>query len=262
VYKVLTIAGTDPSGGAGIQADLKSFTAFKTYGMSVITAVVAQNTCGVSAIQNIDPEIVEAQLDAVFTDIFPDAVKIGMVSSLTTIEVIVKKLKEYQPKNIVLDPVMVSTSRHRLLQKEAEEALIKRLIPLANIITPNIPEAEVLCGFPIETKDDMLLAAKQIANHYHGHILLTGGHLKDACDDLLYHPNEIHWLPGKRIDTNHTHGTGCTLSAAIAAGLAKGNTISVAVETAKNYVTGALSQGLNLGKGNGPIDHCYSISSF
>lgn len=259
MYKALTVAGADPSGGAGIQADLKTFTALKVYGMSVLTAVTAQNTCGVYAVLNITADMVKAQLDAVFTDIFPDAVKIGMVSTVSIIDAIAEKLELYRPKNVVLDTVMVSTSRHRLLDREAEQHLIERLLPLAEMITPNIPEAEVLCGFSITGKTEMIKAAEQIAKNYAGGILIKGGHLQDSCDDLLYQGGSLQWFTGKRINTQNTHGTGCTLSSAIAAGLAMGKDLPVAVKDAKAYVAGALAQNLNLGRGNGPIDHCYCI---
>lgn len=259
MYTALTIAGTDPSGGAGIQADLKTFTAYGVYGMSVITAVVAQNTCGVTDVENMSVHMVERQLDAVFTDIFPDAVKIGMVSSIPIIDAIVAKLLQYRPRNVVLDPVMVATSGDRLLDEAAELHLINRLLPLADLITPNIPETSVLCGAPIKNKQDMVLAAKAISAHFGGAVLIKGGHLEDCSDDLLYAQGDMQWLTGKRIDTRNTHGTGCTLSSAIAANLARKHELTKAVEDAKHYVTDALSTGLDLGKGSGPLNHCYAI---
>ena len=259
MYKALTIAGSDSSGGAGIQADLKTFTAHHVYGMSVITAITAQNTCGVTAVQNINSNIVASQLDAVFTDIFPDAVKIGMVSSAEIIEIIAQKIEQYHAKNIVLDTVMISTSGHSLLDKNAQKILIEKLIPLADIITPNIPEAEVLCGFEITSKELMLKAAQTISDNYDGYILIKGGHLKDCSDDLLYKNGKIHWFFGERIDSHNTHGTGCTLSSAIASNLAVGLDMMTSVYNAKNYVASAIKSGLDLGKGNGPIDHMWNL---
>lgn len=258
MHTALSIAGTDPTGGAGMQADIKTFTALHVYGMGVVTTVVAQNTCGVYAVQNMHADMVKAQLDAVFTDIFPDAVKIGMVSTIPVIGAIIQKLKEYNPKNIVLDPVMVATSGQSLLEPEAEQFLIERLIPLSDIITPNIPEAEVLCGFPIKSMADMLRAAEHIAEFYGGTILIKGGHL-GGSNDLLFRAGNTSWVTGKHINTNNTHGTGCTLSSAIAAGLAKGYDAYASVRFAKDYVTRALDSGLDLGKGNGPVDHCHCI---
>lgn len=259
MQKVLTIAGTDPSGGAGAQADLKTFMAHKVYGMSVITALVAQNTCGVRDIMNVTPEFLRQQFDCVLEDIFPDAVKIGMVSQPKLIEVIVEKLKQYQVKNIVVDPVMVSTSGDRLLAEKALMLLQTTLIPLAQIITPNISEAEVLCGFHITSKEDMIKAATVIAQNYQGYILIKGGHFKDCADDLLYHANEILWLPCEKIQNPNTHGTGCTLSSAIASNLALGYDIKTSVKNAKAYITGALQDGLDLGKGSGPLNHCWNL---
>ena len=258
--KILTIAGSDSSGGAGIQADLKTFLANGTYGMSVITAITAQNTTGVFAIQDIDSAIVKAQLDAVFTDIIPDAVKIGMVSAPELIHVIAEALKQYNAQNIVLDTVMVSTSGCALLKPEAKQALIEELLPLAKIITPNIPEAEVLADRKIETKQDMELAAEQIAAKTNAAILIKGGHFNESADDLLYVDGTIQWLTGKRIQTENTHGTGCTLSSAIAANLGKGMGLFDAVQSAKNYLTGALAVGMNLGKGNGPVHHGWNLT--
>lgn len=259
MQKVLTIAGTDPSGGAGAQADLKTFMAHKVYGMSVITALVAQNTCGVRDIMNVTPGFLRQQFDCVLEDIFPDAVKIGMVSQPELIEVIVEKLKQYQVKNIVIDPVMVSTSGDRLLAEKALMLLQTTLLPLAQIITPNIPEAEVLCGFHITSKEDMIKAATVIAQNYQGYILIKGGHFKDCADDLLYHANEILWLPCEKIQNPNTHGTGCTLSSAIASNLALGYDIKTSVKNAKAYITGALQDGLDLGKGSGPLNHCWNL---
>ena len=253
--KVLTIAGSDSSGGAGIQADLKTITAHKMYGMSVITALTAQNTTGVYGIMEATPEFVGNQIDCIFTDIVPDSVKIGMVSNSDIIKVIAGKLKEYGAKNIVVDPVMVSTSGHRLMQKEAEETLQKELFPLAEVITPNIPEAEVLTGLKITDADSMELAAKAISNEFHISVLLKGGHRVEDANDLLYTDGKTQWLKGERIDNPNTHGTGCTLSSAIASNLAKGYDLTDSVVRAKSYLTDALRADLNLGKGSGPLDH-------
>nr|WP_122013491.1 bifunctional hydroxymethylpyrimidine kinase/phosphomethylpyrimidine kinase [Maliibacterium massiliense] len=259
MFKALTIAGTDPTGGAGVQADLKTFAAHKVFGMSVITAVLAQNTCGVQAVENISTQMVRAQMDAVFTDIMPDAVKIGMVSNVPIIDTIICALEDYKPRPIVLDTVMVSTSRHRLLEAEAEQHLIAHLIPRADIITPNIPEAEVLCGFAITSEQDMLRAAEAIACYFDGYIMIKGGHFADGCNDLLYRAGSAHWLRGSFVATKNTHGTGCTLSSAIAANLACGKPMLDAVAQAKAYVAGALAAGLDLGRGNGPLDHTYAL---
>lgn len=257
--KILTIAGSDSSGGAGIQADLKTFLANGTYGMSVITAITAQNTTGVFAIQDIAPDIVKAELDAVFTDIVPDAIKIGMVSAPELIHIIAQALKQYHANNIVLDTVMVSTSGYALLKPEAKQALITELLPLAKVITPNIPEAQVLSGKEVKTKQDMEKAAKLIAEMTDAAILIKGGHLETSADDLLYMEGTMHWLPGKRIQTKNTHGTGCTLSSAIAANIGKGMELFDAVKAAKEYLAGALNTGLNLGKGSGPVDHGWNL---
>lgn len=256
---VLTIAGSDCSGGAGIQADIKTITAHKLYAMSAIAALTAQNTTGVYGILDVAPEFVAQQLDCIFTDIYPDAVKIGMVSSSSIIEVIVEKLKQYQAKNIVVDPVMVSTSGCKLLSDEAQESLITKLLPLGTVITPNIPEAEVLCGFEIKDEADMVKAAQQIAKHHPGAVLVKGGHLVSEAADLLYENGATHWFRSQRVNTPNTHGTGCTLSSAIACGLAQGKPLQESIESAKAYLTGALSTTLNLGKGCGPVDHTYNI---
>ena len=259
IATVLTIAGSDSSGGAGIQADLKTIAAHGMYGMSVITALTAQNTTGVFGIAETDPDFVAAQLDAVFTDIVPDSVKIGMVSSSRIIDVIVDTLAEYGARNIVVDPVMVSTSGSRLLSEEAQEAVIGRLIPAAALITPNIPETEVLCGFPVRSADDMIRGAQKIAERYDGAILVKGGHrIKDATD-LLYENGNTHWFHSKRIDNPNTHGTGCTLSSAIACGLADGLSLEDSIAQAKTYLNGALSAMLDLGHGSGPMDHCWQM---
>ncbi len=257
--KVLTIAGSDCSGGAGIQADIKTITAHKMYAMSAITALTAQNTTGVYGVLEAAPEFVAQQLDCIFTDIFPDAVKIGMVSNSKIIRVIVEKLKHYNAKNIVVDPVMIATSGSRLLNAEAMDAVMTELIPVAGVITPNIPEAEALCGLKIENAEDMLAAAEKISTLLHGSVLIKGGHLTDTADDLIYTDGKAVWIKGERINNPNTHGTGCTLSSAIACNLANGCTMEESVRNAKAYITGALKAGLNLGKGSGPLNHCYNL---
>jgi hydroxymethylpyrimidine/phosphomethylpyrimidine kinase len=257
--KVLTIAGSDSSGGAGIQADIKTITVHKMYAMSVITALTAQNTTGVCAIMDATPEFVAQQLDCVFTDIPPDAVKIGMVSRGDIIEVIVQKLRQYGARNIVVDPVMVSTSGCRLISDEAIESLRTKLLPLGTVITPNIPEMEVLCGFPIKDEDGMIRAAEKFSGDFSGAILLKGGHLVSDAADLLYENGNIRWYRSERVDNPNTHGTGCTLSSAIACNLADGKTREESLRNAKEYLTGALKARLDLGKGPGPMDHTYSI---
>lgn len=259
MYKILTIAGSDSSGGAGIQADIKTITAHKMYAMSAITALTAQNTTGVYGISEATPEFVANQLDCIFTDIYPDAVKIGMVSNSDIITVIAEKLTEYGAKNIVVDPVMVATSGSDLMQGGAEDTLIKKLIPLATVITPNIPEAEVLSGMKIETHADMEAAAKIISEKTSGAVLIKGGHLTDTADDLIYAGGKAVWLKSERIDNPNTHGTGCTLSSAIACNLAAGYNVETAIKNAKGYITDALKANLNLGKGSGPLNHMCRI---
>ncbi len=256
----LTIAGSDSSGGAGIQADIKTMTANGVFAMSVVTALTAQNTTGVSGILEVSPEFLEMQLDAVFKDIFPDSVKIGMVSSARFIEIIADKLKFYGAKNIVVDPVMIATSGASLIKNGAVDLMKKRLFPLASIITPNISEAEVLTGINITCKNDMIKAAKKIYIDCGCTVLLKGGHLEDDASDLLYDGNEK-WFCGKRIDNPNTHGTGCTLSSAISANLAKRFGLEEAVSRAKDYISGAISANLDLGKGGGPLNHAFDLTS-
>ena len=255
----LTVAGSDCSGGAGIQADLKTMTMNGVYAMSVITALTAQNTTGVRAIQESTPEFLKEQLDAVFEDIRPDAVKIGMVASAPLIRVIADRLRHYGAKNVVLDPVMVATSGSALMQNDALQTLTEELLPLASLVTPNIPEAQVLSGLPIKTKEYMAAAAKQIGDRYHCAVLLKGGHSVNDANDLLYAKGETVWFAGKRIDNPNTHGTGCTLSSAIAANLAKGFGLAESVRRAKDYISGALSAMLDLGKGSGPMNHAFDL---
>jgi hydroxymethylpyrimidine/phosphomethylpyrimidine kinase len=254
----LTIAGSDSSGGAGIQADIKTMTMLGVYAMSAITALTAQNTTGVTAVSEVTPKFLEQQIDAVFTDIPPDAVKIGMVSSAELIETIANKLKFYGAKNIVVDPVMVATSGAKLIDDNAVETLKKFLFPLATVITPNIPEAEKLSEMKIKTADDMEKAAKIIFENYGCAVLCKGGHSLNDANDVLFDGN-VKIFNGKRISTDNTHGTGCTLSSAIAAGLAKGLTLSDSISAAKNYLSGALAANLNLGKGSGPMNHAYLL---
>ncbi len=255
VYKVLTIAGSDSSGGAGIQADLKTISAHDMFGMSVITSLTAQNTTGVYGVLDVEPEFVGKQIDVVFEDIVPDAVKIGMVSNVKIIRTITEHLIKNKQEVIVLDPVMVSTSGCMLLQTDSMTALINELMPLATIITPNIPEAEVLSGIEIRNEDDMIIAAEKIFKKTQKPLLIKGGHLSASADDLLFTADEYKWLKAERIDNNNTHGTGCTLSSAIACNLAKGNDVFTSVKNAKNYVYNAINAGLDLGKGDGPLWH-------
>ena len=255
----LTIAGSDCSGGAGIQADLKTMTMNGVYAMSAITALTAQNTTGVRAIQESTPDFLKQQLDAIFEDIYPDAVKIGMVASSELIHVIADRLRHYEAKNIVVDPVMVATSGSALMKNDAVQTLIEELLPISALVTPNIPEAQVLSGLSIETKEDMMIAAKHIGDNYHCAVLLKGGHSINDANDLLYADGALVWFEGKRIDNPNTHGTGCTLSSAIASNLAKGYTLAESVQKAKDYVSGALAAMLDLGKGSGPMNHAFTM---
>ena len=257
--RILTIAGSDCSGGAGIQADIKTITAHKMYAMSAITALTAQNTTGVYGVVEVSPEFVGQQMDCIFNDIYPDAIKIGMVSSVEIIKVISKKLMEYKAKNIVVDPVMFSTSGHPLISKDAMDTLINELLPLGDIITPNISEAEGLCGFKVESTEDMIKSAEVISKMLKGCVLIKGGHLAESADDLLYVTGTAIWFKGKKINNPNTHGTGCTLSSAIACNLANGLDIEQSVNDAKGYITGALKDNLDLGKGRGPLNHCFDL---
>lgn len=271
---VLTIAGSDCSGGAGIQADLKTMSAFDVYGMSVITAVTAQNTCGVTGVQNVTGEMIRLQLEAVMSDIMPDAVKIGMLATADAVEAVADILEKYHVEHVILDPVMVSTSGRSLLEAEGKEQMLRRLFPLAELVTPNIPEAEeilkavdgsvenkqTVSSVQITDQTMMEKAAQVIRQKYGCNVLLKGGHMTQVADDLLYQTQAV-WFPAQRIDCTNTHGTGCTLSSAIASALARGCSLKEAVGIAKVYVRSAMSTGLDLGHGNGPLDHNGSISS-
>jgi hydroxymethylpyrimidine/phosphomethylpyrimidine kinase len=265
MHTALTIAGSDCSGGAGIQADIKTMTMNGVYAMSVITALTAQNTTGVTGIMEVSPDFLKMQIDAVFTDIFPDAVKIGMVSSPALIEVIAERLTFYKAKNIVVDPVMVATSGAKLITDDAIDVLIKKLMPLATVITPNIPEGEILSGMKITCREDMEKAAKLISEKISTDsgqtvsVLLKGGHSICDADDLLYSDGRVYWYKGTRIDNPNTHGTGCTLSSAIASMLAIGVPLDDSISEAKTYITGALEAGLDLGSGSGPLMHNYQL---
>ncbi|MCI8910766.1 MAG: bifunctional hydroxymethylpyrimidine kinase/phosphomethylpyrimidine kinase [Oscillibacter sp.] len=256
----LSIAGTDPSGGAGIQADLKTMTMNGVFAMSAITALVAQNTTGVREIVEMTPEFLGKQIDAVFEDIPPDAVKIGMVASCGLIEKIAERLRFYRAKNIVVDPVMVATSGGRLISEEAVDTLKSRLLPLAAVATPNIPEAEILSGMAIQSKADMEHAARQISGAYGCAILLKGGHAINDANDFLYADGAGTWFYGAHIDNPNTHGTGCTLSSAIAANLAKGFDLPASIQRSKDYLSGALGAMLDLGHGRGPMRHNFNLT--
>lgn len=255
----LSIAGSDSSGGAGIQADLKTMTMNGVFAMTAITALTAQNTTGVQAIQETTPTFLARQLDAVFTDIRPDAVKIGMVSSPELIRTIAQRLRFYHAENIVVDPVMVATSGARLIRPEAVDTLTKELLPLASVVTPNIPEAELLSGRTIHSREEMEAAARGIGDAYGCAVLLKGGHSVQDANDLLYADGTLQWFEGKRIDNPNTHGTGCTLSSAIAANLAKGFSLPESVRRAKAYISGALAAMLDLGQGSGPMNHAWTL---
>ena len=255
----LTIAGSDSSGGAGIQADIKTMTANGIYATSAITALTAQNTTGVYGILESTPEFLANQLDCIFTDIFPDAVKTGMVSSTALIAVIADKLRQYGARNIVVDPVMVATSGARLISEEAVDALKEKLLPLATLLTPNIPEAEVLSGMTISDPAGMERAARAISEQYGCAVLCKGGHQVSDADDLLWREGAGVWFRGRRIQNSNTHGTGCTLSSAIASNLAKGYDLDQSVRQAKEYISGALAAMLDLGHGSGPMDHMFDL---
>ena len=256
---VLTIAGSDSGGGAGIQADIKAISANGAFGMSVITAVTAQNTKEVRSVQQIDLQIIQDQIEAVFDDIQVDAVKIGMLGNVETVQVVAETLKKYKPKYIVVDPVMISKGGHYLLEESAVEAVKEKILPLSSIITPNIPEAEVLIGRTLQTEEEMYKACEQIMEMGVDAVLIKGGHLMGPPNDLFYNGVDFHWLKANRIHTKNTHGTGCTLSSAIAANLAKGSTLFEAVKLAKQYITTAITHSLPLGSGHGPTHHFYDL---
>lgn len=255
----LTIAGSDSSGGAGIQADIKTMTVNGVYAMSVITALTAQNTTGVRSVMNVTPEFLEEQMDCVFTDIRPDAVKIGMLPSAELMRAVAGKLREYGAVRIVVDPVMVATSGSRLMEEDAVQVMKEELFPLADVITPNLPEAEVLSGRTIVTEQEMEDAAAWIGQTCRTAVLLKGGHQRNDANDLLYRDGSLRWFRGKRIMNPNTHGTGCTLSSAIVANLAKGFSLEESVERAKEYLSGALADQLDLGKGSGPVNHAFPL---
>lgn len=256
----LTIAGSDPSGGAGIQADIKTMTMHGVFAMSAVAALTAQNTTGVYGIMEVTPEFLANQLDCIFTDIYPDAVKIGMLSSAGIMKTVAKKLRKYKAKHVVLDPVMVSTSGSRLMREDAAFVMQEELFPLAEVITPNIPETEVLSGMKIRNAEDMERAAEQLYLKWHCAVLCKGGHRINDANDLLYWDGKARWMEGKRIDNPNTHGTGCTLSSAIASNLAVGHNLEEAVRRAKEYLSGALAAGLDLGKGSGPMNHAFALT--
>jgi len=257
--KVLTIAGSDSSGGAGIQADLKTFSANGVFGMSVITAVTAQNTQGVFAVQDIDVDVIEKQIAAIFDDIAVDAVKIGMVSRSETIRVVAAGLTHYKPAIIVVDPVMISKSGYYLLKPDAVEAMVSCLLPLATIVTPNIPEAEEITGKSISSLQDMEEAARIIYKLGPKYVLLKGGHREEDATDILFDGQKIQHFTSPRLATKNTHGTGCTLSSAIAANLARGYNAYEAVKSAKEYITTAIKHSFPIGKGVGPVHHFYNL---
>ena len=255
----LSIAGSDCSGGAGIQADLKTMTMNGVFAMSAITALTAQNTTGVRAIMEVTPLFLAQQIDAVFEDIRPDAVKIGMVSSVELIRTIAERLRYYKMEPVVVDPVMVATSGARLINEDAVEVLKKELFPLATVLTPNIPEAEILSGMTIRNEQDMVQAATRISETYHCAVLCKGGHQINDANDLLVDQGQAQWFHGRRINNPNTHGTGCTLSSAIASNLAKGYTLPEAVGKAKQYISQALEDMLDLGQGSGPMNHAFDL---
>lgn len=256
----LTIAGSDSSGGAGIQADIKTMTVLGVYAMSAITSLTSQNTTGILEVIDVSADFLASQLDSIFSDIYPDAVKIGMLSSVDLINTVVSKLKKYNSVNIVLDPVIMSTSGTRFTDNNAVQAMKGELFPLADIITPNIPEAEFLTGLHICSHADMQSAAEILGKSCSCSVLVKGGHFRTGADDVLYTKDgTIKWYCSERFENSNTHGTGCTLSSAIAANLAKGEDMITSVALAKEYLSGAIAYGLDLGSGNGPLAHNYKI---
>ena len=256
---VLSIAGSDSSGGAGIQADLKTMTAHKVYGMTAITALTAQNTTGVTAIMESTPEFLGQQIEACLSDIPCDAAKIGMLPSAEQVKVVHEKLTKFKVKNLVLDPVMVATSGSSLMKNETAEVMAKFLFPISRVITPNIPEAQALTGLTITTREEMEKAAEELGTKYGCAVLIKGGHSIEDASDVLFDEGKLTWFEGKRIDSSNTHGTGCTLSSAIASNLALGKSLEDAIRNAKSYISDAIASGLNLGKGSGPLDHTVNI---
>lgn len=258
--KALTIAGSDSCGGAGIQADIKTMTTNGVYAMSAITALTAQNTTGVSSIMEVTPEFLEEQLESIFTDIYPDSVKIGMVASIDLIKVIGKVLRKYKASNIVVDPVMVATSGAKLIKDDAIDVLKTELFSVATLLTPNIPEVEVLTGLKIDTEEKMVEGAKFISDKFDCAVLCKGGHQINDANDLLYYRGDYSWFRGKRINNPNTHGTGCTLSSAIASNLAKGYSLEESIRKSKDYISLALAEMLDIGKGSGPLNHAFNLS--
>ena len=257
---VLTIAGSDCSGGAGIQADLKTFSAHGVFGMSVIVSIVAENTARVLDIENVSPAMIKKQIDAVFEDINVNAVKVGMLSDREHMLAVAEKLCEYKPQNVVIDPVMYAKNGAALMAPNAIDTLIENIVPLADLLTPNLFEAEAIVGFKVENKDDMLKASENILKQGAKNVLIKGGHLQgEHVDDLLYSKDGFKWFEGERINTKNTHGTGCTLSSSLAANLAKGMTLEEAVLASKKYITFAIKHSLNIGKGHGPTNHFAEI---
>jgi hydroxymethylpyrimidine/phosphomethylpyrimidine kinase len=255
IKKALTIAGSDSGGGAGIQADLKTFAAFGVYGTSVITAVTAQNTVGVQGVYELPPEFVALQIDSVLTDIGTDAVKTGMLPNSQIIEVVCEKIKAYRLSKFVIDPVMISTSGYRFISNEAFRTLVEKLIPLAYLVTPNLSEAEVIAEIKIETTRDMELAAQKIKDKGATNVIVKGGHLSGDAIDVLFDGRAFIYYGSERLQTKNIHGTGCTFSAAITAELAKGNDLQSAVKIAKDYITNAIRYSYNIGSGRGPVNH-------
>ena len=258
--KVMTIAGSDSGAGAGIQADLKAIAAMGAYGTTSITSVTVQNTLGVKGAYNLPLEIIEAQIDAIMEDISAHAMKTGMLATKEIILLVSKKVKEYRVNKLVVDPVMVATSGDILLESDAVETLIHELLPLAEIVTPNIKEAEVLSGLTIDTIHDMEVAAKKIAKMGPSYVIIKGGHRREDAMDILYNGKEVLYFPGERVDTNNTHGTGCTYSAALAACIAQEMAMVDAVGRVKKYITGGLVNSLSIGKGSGPVDHFWTFA--
>jgi hydroxymethylpyrimidine/phosphomethylpyrimidine kinase len=258
IPRALTIAGSDSGGGAGIQADLKTFSAFRVFGMSAITAVTAQNSVGVQGVENLPPAFVARQIESVLSDFGADAAKCGMLSTAAIIEAVATTLAAHRVENLVVDPVMLAKSGDALLQPDAREALVSRILPLALVVTPNLPEAEALARMPVSTREAMEEAARRIHAMGPRSVLVKGGHLKEDAVDVLWNGKSLTTFSAPRVDSTNTHGTGCTLSAAIAAGLARGNALPEAVREAKAYVTRAIQEGFQAGRGVGQLRHFVS----